>query len=63
MDLLFDATDIEQGEFFLCGVVYDQELFSGIRIILNSDESVANYMNAYPAGKALVEWINNYQDS
>jgi hypothetical protein len=60
MDLLFDATDIEQGKLFLCGVVYDQDLFSAIRIILNSDEAVSYPLRIHPAGESLVEWMNNW---
>ncbi|HLP59943.1 MAG TPA: hypothetical protein VK186_13970 [Candidatus Deferrimicrobium sp.] len=60
MDLLFDATDIEQGDFFSCGVVYDRDLFSAIQIILKSDEAVSAPLKEYPAGKSLVDWINNW---
>ena len=61
MDLLFDATDIEQGHLFLCGVVYNQELFSVIRVIITSDERISEYLKIHPAGKSLVEWISNWQ--
>lgn len=34
IDLLFDATDIEQGRFFICAVEYDRDLFLIMREIL-----------------------------
>jgi hypothetical protein len=60
MDLLFDATDIEQGDLFLWGVVYDREIFSAIRSIINSHENASNDLKMQSAGKALLEWIENW---
>ena len=60
MDLLFDATDIEQGDLFLCGVVYNRELFSVIRAIINSDEVASNPLKIRSAGKALLKWLENW---
>jgi len=60
MDILFDATDIEQGDFFISGVVYNRELFSSIQLVINSDETVYSYLNMNPASKSMVEWIKKY---
>lgn len=57
MDLLFDATDIEQGDFFISGVVYNRELFSSIQMVINSDETVCRYLKMNPASESMVEWI------
>lgn len=61
MELLFDATDIEQGTLFLCGIVYDRDLFSFIRIILNSDEAASSPLTIHPAGNSLFEWMKSWE--
>jgi len=60
MDLLFDATDIEQGASFLCGVVYNRDLFSVIRLLINSHENASNHFRKHPSGKALLGWLKNW---
>jgi hypothetical protein len=59
MELLFDATDIEQGNLFSCGVVYNQDLFSKIQKIFESHENVPDALKEHPAGKSLVEFLKN----
>ena len=60
MDLLFDATDIEQGNLFLCGIVYNREIFSAIRSIIISHENASDPLKIRSAGKALLKWLENW---
>lgn len=60
MDLLFDATDIEQGDFFISGVVYNRELFSSIKSVINSDETVYSSLSINPTSKSMAGWIKNW---
>jgi hypothetical protein len=57
IDLLFDATDIEQGNFFISGVVYNRELFSSIQLVINSDETVCRKLKINPTSESMVEWM------
>lgn len=38
LDLFFDATDIEQGVFFLCAIEYDTEFTSYLRMLFNIEQ-------------------------
>ena len=55
LDLLFDATDIEQGAFFLCAIDHDTELTGLFRILFNMDkiESLFDVSTAWP----IVAWF------
>jgi hypothetical protein len=55
LDLLFDATDIEQGAFFLCVIDYDTELTGLLRILFNMDE-IESLFNSSPAWP-IVAWF------
>lgn len=63
MDLLFDATDIEQGHLLVCGVVYNKELFSEIQTIIKRAEEISNVLKTHPAGKSLIDWIEKWSMS
>jgi hypothetical protein len=55
LDLLFDATDIEQGAFFLCVIDYDKELTGLLRILFNMDE-IESLFDSSPAWP-IVAWF------
>ncbi len=55
LDLLFDATDIEQGAFFLCAIDYDTELTGLFRILFNMDE-IESLFGSSPAWP-IVAWF------
>jgi hypothetical protein len=60
LDLLFDATDIEQGPLFFGGIVFDQDLFSQIRDIITIAEDTNNYLKKQTTGKLIIEWLDSY---
>jgi hypothetical protein len=55
LDLLFDATDIEQGAFFFCAIDYDTELTGLLRILFNMDE-LESLFDSSPAW-LIVAWF------
>jgi hypothetical protein len=59
VDLLFDATDIEQGPLFFDGIVYDQDLFSQIREIIVVAEDANDYLKKQTTGKLILEWLDS----
>ncbi|MGE5341073.1 MAG: hypothetical protein ACM3SY_06285 [Candidatus Omnitrophota bacterium] len=62
IDLLFDATDIEQGHILLCEVIYDRDLISTIQMIIQNIEFIPNELKEHVEGKSLVKWINKWAD-
>jgi hypothetical protein len=57
LDLLFDATDIEQGAFFLCAIDHDTELTGLFRILFNMDE-IESLFGSSPAWP-VVAWFKS----
>ncbi|MBW2098584.1 MAG: hypothetical protein JRG77_07245 [Deltaproteobacteria bacterium] len=55
LDLLFDATDIEQGNFFLRAIEYDPLIAMILRIVAKEEAVVENFEES-PAGRIL-EWF------
>jgi len=55
LDLLFDATDIEQSQFFLRAIEYDQELSEVLREIAKAP-SLEKTFQTIPEGK-IIEWF------
>ena len=61
LDLLFDATDIEQGKVFLTAVAYDNE-FSNILHEILKDLKLEETFNMFPqfsAAKQILEWFKD----
>lgn len=56
-DLLFDATDIEQGSFFLRAVEYDRIFTDSLRVFFMLDE-IRSYSEATPAAP-IIDWFRN----
>jgi hypothetical protein len=57
LDLLFDATDIAQGNFLVCVIEYDQELSEVLREV-SKESWLAAIFQTEPEGK-IVEWFKN----
>ena len=55
LDFLFDATDIEQGQFFLRAIEYNQELSEVLREIAKVP-SLEKIFQTRPEGK-IIEWF------
>jgi len=55
LDLLFDATDIEQGNFFLRAIEYDPIIAKVLRIVAKEEAVVKNFGES-PANRIL-EWF------
>lgn len=57
LDLLFDATDIEQGSFLYQTIEYDQTLSTVVRSVVQ-DEAIAEQWKSNPAWQ-VIEWFVN----
>lgn len=53
LELLFDATDIEQGDFFLRAIKYDLKFFSQLQSFPNLATSIDSKESCY----SVIEWI------
>jgi hypothetical protein len=56
LDLIFDATDINQGQFFIMSIKYDDEIFEVLKAVSKISE-LENTFQISPAGKIL-EWFS-----
>jgi hypothetical protein len=59
IDMLFDATDIEQGHFFICAVEYDRKLFLILREILR--EKIFDEVLKKTSCWEIIQWFRKDQ--
>lgn len=58
-DLLFDATDIEQGDYFLKAVIFDQDIGNDIARFCNSSLiSLLPFIRGGVFIQPVIEWFN-----
>lgn len=60
MDLVFDATDIEQGSFFLRAIEYDKDLSVWLRILSKINTIVDEHKGT--AAEEIIDWFRESED-
>lgn len=59
MEFLFDATDIEQGVLFRCGAVYNQKIYSALRVVIPNNNFICSILMQHNAGKSILDFFKN----
>jgi len=55
LELLFDATDIEQGKFFVCGVEYNKYVYRFLQLVARNN--VSNYYHQSKLYWGILSWF------